>query len=118
MDQNAYLKALDAKRPEDSLGWLPSNHGPSSEGRVCAFCGQGSSTEKAARPRFCNQAPTESWKAACAFEVSDMAGLTGKAADQACQLAGGSIRVHYPYRLQREESNDLNTPIRRAKKRT
>ena len=42
-------------------------------------------------------------KAACAFEVSDMAGLTGQAADEACKLAGEFQSRCMYHALQREE---------------
>ena len=98
VDQNAYLKALDAKRPEDSLAGCRQIMDPRLKGECVLFAAKAQAQKKRPALAFCNQAPTESWKAACAFEVSDMAGLTGKAADQACQLAGEfNIRHVMPF---------------------
>lgn len=105
VDQNSYLKALDAKRPEDSLAGCRQIMDPRLKGECVLFAAKAQAQKKRPALAFCNQAPTESWKAACAFEVSDMAGLTGKAADQACQLAGEFQSRCMYHALQREESS-------------
>lgn len=116
VDQNAYLKALDAKRPEDSLAGCRQIMDPRLKGECVLFAAKAQAQKKRPALAFCNQAPTESWKAACAFEVSDMAGLTGKAADQACQLAGEFQSRCMYHALQREESS-LNAAYPQGKEK-
>ena len=104
VDQNAYLKAVDAKRPEDSLAGCRQIMDPRLKGECVLFAAKNQAQKKRPALAFCNQAPTEAWKWACAFEVSDMSGLTGNAADEACQLAGDFQARCISHALQREEN--------------
>ena len=105
VDQNAYLKAVEAKRPESSLAICSQISDERLRGECVLFAAKAQAMQKRPALAFCNQAPTISWQSACAFEVSDMAGLTGKEADKACQMAGEFQSRCMYHALQREESS-------------
>ena len=95
---------MDAGRPEASLAACEAISDERLRGECVLFAAKAQAMLKRPALAFCHQAPTEAWKEACAFEVSDMSGLTGRAADEACRLAGDFQARCMSHALQREEN--------------
>lgn len=103
LDQTAYLKAMESPAPSSALKECSKISASALKGECVLFAAKSQAKQKRPALGFCQQAPTEAWKAACYFEVSDMAGLTGSDADAACALAGDFRERCMYHALQREE---------------
>lgn len=103
VDQQAYLSSVSAPDPEQGLSKCLEIEQERLKGECVLFAAKEQAQNKRPALAFCGEAPTEGWKSACAFEVSDMAGLTGQQADMACQMAGEFQSRCMYHALQREE---------------